>query len=949
MKKQANKLFSVLMSGIMLFGITACNMNNDDNPDNGKDKVGFEKTVVWTAPSTKKFLRDTNYSDYYNSQEIQISTFQNEYESAQIIISSSENSAYTITLSDLTRVGGSETIDTENISVFHEKYIEVKTIFDTQALTDIGWYPDALVPYENIVNCEENNVVDGQNQGIWITVHPEKDQVPGEYVGTATVKIGETSYSIPMSVSVMDYCLSDETHIVNMYGNSWQEVAYGELNSSVEIQEAYYEFFIDYRVSLDAFPGNEHSLYEAGATMEEFMGYVEKYAQDDRCSYYNIGHCYTNYVYHMPELDDYGQIVRDEFGDIVVETRGVTSTQMPLFKTYIEEMLSRSMEKELDLFKKAGHFSFYYDEYDLISDGDYRVNVNMMLMSRLFQQVAYNYAIEQAKENGVYNSLSDSDKEIVDELKLSFDKATYRLDGIDLSSNDPAMWELYDQRFGGTIQAIYDLFIARAEKDQEKMDALFDVLTEKQRLVMDQLISALSSHEQTVLDSLQKIKLNVTGPKMDKVAGQANFISLITDYSAESAREDMAEWIKKWYGEDAGMWAYICVNPKTPYPTYHLEDELLSSRLLSWMMYEYGIVGNLLWDATLYNVAGTETTVQDFYQNANRFPTSNGDGFMVYPGRQYGIEGPVGSIRLHSVRDGSEEYELFYALEEFYKTRAIEKGVTYDETTFNTLMSILTREMYNGVTCSYYDGYLDNFANGRALLNELLLMAANTNTVIDELTIENGKAKITVSTTEGNVLKIGEKTVQGFTENGITTYYTEIPFTADKNALTLDVSNSDGDNYHIDLVLSGKAVNYSLAGSNGKLEASDVKANGAVVTEDTQDDKAIWKVALEQREDTLNVDFNVSTLGINQQSTAITLDVYAEKAVVFELYVKVKNGAYAKVQEITLEEGWNSIVIDATQISSKDYWDLETVRFKIAAGESVYIGVSDVLVEEKAK
>ena len=49
------------------------------------------------------------------------------------------------------------------------------------------------------------------------------------------------------------------------------------------------------------------------------------------------------------------------------------------------------------------------------------------------------------------------------------------------------------------------------------------------------------------------------------------------------------------------MWTYTCMNPRPPYPTYHLDDTLTSSRLLGWMMYNYDIVGNLYWETVLYS------------------------------------------------------------------------------------------------------------------------------------------------------------------------------------------------------------------------------------------------------------------------------------------------------------------------------------------------------------
>jgi len=44
-------------------------------------------------------------------------------------------------------------------------------------------------------------------------------------------------------------------------------------------------------------------------------------------------------------------------------------------------------------------------------------------------------------------------------------------------------------------------------------------------------------------------------------------------------------------------------------------------------------------------------------RNSPTWPT-NGEGFLLYPGVDYGIKGPVGSIRLEACRDGVEDFEL---------------------------------------------------------------------------------------------------------------------------------------------------------------------------------------------------------------------------------------------------------------------------------------------------
>ena len=941
-KKLAKCLLSVGMSAILLIG-AACN-NGNKNPSGGNGP-SLTKTVVWTASGMEKILQDENYSKRHSEKKLAITAFKNEYEGAQIIITPIKTTKYTITLSDLTEEDGETKLSKDSFSVYHEKYITVNTLFDGHALTGTGNYPDALVPYENIVACEENKIVAGKNQGIWITLLADKQQKAGTYSGEFIVELENASYKVPVSVVVLDYVLSEETHIKNQFGMNWYEVAYGELDSSVEMQEAYYEFFLNYRCMPEIFPGNEHGIYTSNE-LAEFVDYAEMYADDPRVSTYDIPHSFLQSAFRVPALDKESELIYDQNGDVTLEYRNITTNNMVLLKFTLEAMLNRSVEKGIDLFKKAGHYAFFYDEYSLMRDGDYRVNVNMLLMYRLFQQIAYTYVIDESKINGQYEKLSADDKLLVDGIAERFSKATYS-DQVTKPETlvDEDVYESYNQRYNGTLDAFYDMMLARETGDSAVVKEAFDVLNEEEREVIERLISELSPFEQTLLYNLENIQARATGPKLDTIVAKTNFIPTIDDYDSESARKELDDWSNSWFGERAENWCYTCVNPKPPYPSYHIEDELLSGRLLSWMMYEYNIVGNLLWDSVLYNIPGTSLPIQDYYQNPNRFPTSNGDGFVVYPGREYGIYGPVASIRLEAIRDGSEEYELFYAIEEIYKSRAKEKGVVYDELALENVMSLITKNMYNGTICQYYDGYLDNFAKGREILNSLVLLTANTGTVIEKLDLQKGVAKVAISSLDSNVLKINGQVRTGTTENGITTYAIEIPLLESANTLNVEVSSGEK-SYTLNLSLGGKSTQYPLAGKDGKLTIEDIVTENVVVEANVQDNVDVWLLNVDATGDSARVDFSTTAFGITKNISAISLDIYAEQEISFVLFVRIKNGSYVRIENVTLSAGWNTIRLDATQFGMTDERGLEKIRFKFEETLGV-LKVGDMIVEEK--
>ena len=125
------------------------------------------------------------------------------------------------------------------------------------------------------------------------------------------------------------------------------------------------------------------------------------------------------------------------------------------------------------------------------------------------------------------------------------------------------------------------------------------------------------------------------------------------------------------------MWWYGCVGPKSPYPTYHIQDDLMTSRLVHWMQKDWGFTGNLYWVTDMnkrceigYGKTEYGSMDRDIYTQPYVFHNSEtgddcvgaaGDGFLFC----YAKEGDgvvnrnmiLPTIRLESVRDGSEDFE----------------------------------------------------------------------------------------------------------------------------------------------------------------------------------------------------------------------------------------------------------------------------------------------------
>ena len=128
------------------------------------------------------------------------------------------------------------------------------------------------------------------------------------------------------------------------------------------------------------------------------------------------------------------------------------------------------------------------------------------------------------------------------------------------------------------------------------------------------------------------------------------------------------------------VWWYGCLDPETPYPTYHLNDELITSRIMSWMQYDYNVTGNLYWCVNYYydRLEDGTLVVRDVWNDPAPLSGQPGDGYLLYPGKDYDVYGPIGTMRLESIREGNEDYEYFWMFSENIAKYNAENGTTYD-------------------------------------------------------------------------------------------------------------------------------------------------------------------------------------------------------------------------------------------------------------------------------
>ncbi len=635
-----------------------------------------ELAEVWSCHSTINVLQDKDiYDDVKGLPEIELTVAKGEYEASQIIISALQDiSSYDFITADLTSASG-DTISTEQVDIFHEKYIKVSTNYNGSIT---GMYPDAIVPLENIKNVGENTVAIGDNQGIYVRFNIPLNQPTGVYTGTFTLEIEDEEQTIPVRLNVLDIEVSEVNHVKSAYETKYGYF-YGEQDGSQDMLDKYSEFLYEYRLCNSTIVPPEGAHRDSD--IAHFVEVAYKHMQNPKCSFVCIPYRCNNL-----ELD----------GGIL--------------EKYLRAMAEKSFETGFDMLAKAGGYVGSIDE----PEGS-RPDSLVQQVSTTWTNTCVSVAESIANDDSITSPIKD--------------------------------------------QVV------------ESMKACYNVVT--------------------------------TGnTERYKSLGVTTFCPGYQTYDTAEKRAEFADQERWWYG---------CIYPRAPYVNNQIDNELRSPlRVLGWMQADYDVVGNLFWAVDGYTRyepydgnTSNKVNLEDCYDTATRWPSTNGDGFLTYPGAPYGIDGPVGTLRLEAMRDGFEEQELLMALKEKYN----ETGAALGENAFTA------EALFESLSVSLYSGAIvtadtDDMIAARNALFALYALNQSSSEfyIVDYEDNGMGTKTYTVYTAKGTTVKNNgvEVTTKQELANGIL-WTIACDLSQEVNALDLEVTNGGVTNTYY-VALGGMSI-----------------------------------------------------------------------------------------------------------------------------------------------
>ncbi len=405
-------------------------------------------------------------------------------------------------------------------------------------------------------------------------------------------------------------------------------------------------------------------------------------------------------------------------------------------------------------------------------------------------------------------------------------------------------------------------------------------------------------------------------PYIDTWCPKANF------YHTPEQRANYASQKEKWW--------YTCVYPRAPYPTYHIEDGLTSARALSWMQAEYDVVGNLFWATNVYaRYNGQQyVPIEDYYTEGYRFTGVNGDGFLFYPGEPLGSESPFGSTRLESIRDGLEEYELFYNLKEEMNNLEIDK---------QGMFNFLTRYLYNGTKVS---GGTKEMEEARKDLVDLCLANSNgSNFLISGCNYNEaeGQVELEFYAKDGATIEFNGDVISGTSYKDGKKYNVIQKLDKVENIANIKVSYNGKVNT-IAHSLGGQIKSYSASDLVEGFSNYNAKVTASLVNEGEESLVKVDVSSVNNKRQTIKYAPKfIKDINNDTQSVRVTFKNTTDQDIKIGIGAKFANvsvNTYLAQEEILKKNDYTTIVLDLSTTPLATYGDLENFTFVLGEDDS---------------
>lgn len=783
---------------------------------------------VWSASFSEKVLKTNgvNYSSHGDAA-IAADAARDEAEAAQLVVTGTQNSFYTIKTSDLKLEGGSDVFSASNIDVYQALYVNVQGLYNgNNRQLPKGLYPDAMLPYDAAVKYGENKIAVGENQSLYFDFNIPFNQKAGLYKGSFKLNANGKDYSIPVTLNVRDLTVNPDISTKALFLDTWTNYL-GEYNGSQRMQDLYHKALLKYRVAPSKL------VTDTRHNEEDAAYYAEKIVE-----LYNYG---RNEKEFGPGADRFTNF------DIPMSVGNDANCSAQMVR-YVNAIARVSAREKVNFLERAVTYCIDEPEANTPVGPEYCAMVLGW----------FNNAKKAAA-----NALSNLRGELKNTYGVNDDFVDEMVDSVGKLHN--VVTQSYMNKYDGTIDTFCPLFDSY---DNPAMVAKYKEINPDER------------------------------------------------------------W---WYG---------CVVPMAPYPTYNIDDLGFSPRVLGWLQSYYEVRGNLYWAVDSYaayqSVGGDAPAYHfqdDYYDRAANYSIAPGEGYLFRPGKRYGIDGPIPTTRITSIRDGLEDYELIEDIKKVYNDVSRNAGVACDAT--STIGSIIS-SVASGTQVS---GSARQFETAKKSLLDFAEFT-NTGVVFPSYTDDrNGHISYTVFVPNGTTLTVegATKTSESKLDSGTMYVYSVDTATSVSDRIVFSAKTSDGLIHSLERILPGKVRTHEA----DEATASALSGDGTFSHMETFDGRKAVQFSLNAISEAdskgyYKVSFQPSYLNeFGKELSEADFNFYFKpktKGEKLQLSIYVKYADKKAISsELTAElsEGWNSLAWKGLSEKAWDDGAITRIDFRI--------------------
>lgn len=406
MKKTTKSCLSLIIA------LSMCSTFGCANNENGNAN-GEGQAVVKVANSSDKILQ--SYMEESRIQEdfmgnltdsFSFSAYQNEYESKQLIITALEDvEIFDVEIKDFKN--GENKLDASSFEIYQEFYHEVNYMTSAETSMEIGYYPDALIPFETAKAYGINKIEKGNNQGIYITLFVPKGQEPGVYTGSIEVSLNNSETIIVNgAITIFDYELPDTVSLQTCVPLQAAYITNGELNATEDLYYKYVDRLNKYRLSVMFLDPNG---LKSGSTNEEYYARAIKEAE--------LAVDATN----DPAVSAYAM---NYLGVASAEWNNKAILNENVFDIYLRAYIDKSIETGVDIFKKAYLYLGSIIDEPFLTNSEERANyVCRQVEDRIL--IALEYAKEQNASEELLESIKNFKHIVTNAWQSNLQDVTY--------------------------------------------------------------------------------------------------------------------------------------------------------------------------------------------------------------------------------------------------------------------------------------------------------------------------------------------------------------------------------------------------------------------------------------------------------------------------------------------------------------------------------------------